>query len=302
MAIVNSTPPYQQFYDDNGNPLSGGKIFTYTAGTLTPRATYTDQGGLTANSNPVILDSAGRADIWLDNSAAYKFIVKTSTDTTIRTVDNVTPFNTASGLSVLGNIAANTIVGNNTGASAAPTALTATQAQASMINNLSTITIDTATDFIPFYDASGATAGKTLASALGAAATTAQSTPANPTGTSSATQVMMGLAGSITPTKSGKVLIIISGALQNTGGATTNTVQIRYGTGTAPANGAAATGTTAGAALQSAPTNGSGPEAFSINAIVSGLTLSTAHWIDVGLAASAGTGSIRTISISAVEV
>lgn len=130
MTIVNSTPPYAVFNDDNGNPLSGGKVYTYTAGTLTPRATYTDQGGLTPNANPVILDSAGRADIWLDNSASYKFIIKTSADVTIRTVDNVAPFNTASGLSVLGSIAANTLVGNNTGASASPVALTTGQVQA----------------------------------------------------------------------------------------------------------------------------------------------------------------------------
>jgi hypothetical protein len=129
MAVVLSTPPYAVFYDDNGNPLSGGKIFSYSAGTLTPRATYTDQGGLTANANPVILDSAGRADIWLDNSAAYKFIVKTSADVTIRTVDNVTPFNTSAGLSVLGTIAANTLVGNNTGSAATPSALTVAQVQ-----------------------------------------------------------------------------------------------------------------------------------------------------------------------------
>lgn len=129
MAIVLSTPPYAVFYDDNGNPLSGGKIYTYAAGTSTPRATYTDQGGLTANSNPVILDSAGRANIWLDNSAAYKFTVSTSADVVIRTVDNVTGFNTSSGLAVLGTIGANTIVGNNTGASATPTALTVTQAK-----------------------------------------------------------------------------------------------------------------------------------------------------------------------------
>ncbi len=162
MTIVLSTPPYQQFFDDNGDPLSGGLVYTYASGTTTPRETYTDQGGGTPNANPVVLDSAGRAAIWLDNSAAYKFVVKTSTGTTIRTTDVVTPFNTASGLSVLGTIAANTIVGNNTGSTATPSALTATQAQANMISNLSVITPDAAADYVAFYDASGATAGKAL--------------------------------------------------------------------------------------------------------------------------------------------
>lgn len=129
MAIVLSTPPYAQFFDSNGNPLAGGKVFTYLAGTLTPRPTYTTQAGTIANSNPVILDSAGRASIWLDDSAAYKFTVTTSADVPVRTEDNIQPFNTASGLSVLGTIAANTIVGNNTGSPATPTALTVAQVQ-----------------------------------------------------------------------------------------------------------------------------------------------------------------------------
>lgn len=130
MAIVLSTPPYAQFFDSNGNPLAGGKVFTYLAGTLTPRPTYTTQAGTTPNSNPVILDSAGRASIWLDDSAAYKFTVTTSADVPVRTEDNIQPFNTASGLSVLGTIAANTLVGNNTGSPSTPTALTTAQVTA----------------------------------------------------------------------------------------------------------------------------------------------------------------------------
>jgi hypothetical protein len=130
MSIVIATPSFYSAFDANGNPLAGGKVYTYLAGTLTPRATYTDQGGLTPNANPVILDSAGRADIWLDDSASYKFIVKDSADNTIKTTDNVAPFSTAAGLSVLGTIAANTLVGNNTGSAAVPSALTVAQVQA----------------------------------------------------------------------------------------------------------------------------------------------------------------------------
>lgn len=129
MTIVLSTPPYQQFYDSDGNPLAGGKIYTYLAGTLTPRATYTDQGGGTQMSNPIILDSAGRTEFWLDNSAAYDFVINDSLDNPIRTVENVSPFNSSSGLANLGNIAALTIVGNNTGATTTPLALTVSQVQ-----------------------------------------------------------------------------------------------------------------------------------------------------------------------------
>lgn len=79
---------FRQELDNNGNPLSGGKIYTYEAGTTTPKATYTDSTGNTANANPVILDSAGRASIWLGDGG-YKFVLKTSADVTISTVDNI---------------------------------------------------------------------------------------------------------------------------------------------------------------------------------------------------------------------
>ncbi len=54
-----------QFLGDDGLPLVGGCLYTYDAGTSTPRATYTDATGGTPNANPIVLDSAGRASIWL---------------------------------------------------------------------------------------------------------------------------------------------------------------------------------------------------------------------------------------------
>lgn len=58
----------QQFLDGNGSPLSGGSIYFYEPGTTTPKATYQDSGLTVPNSNPVILDSAGRATIWGNGS------------------------------------------------------------------------------------------------------------------------------------------------------------------------------------------------------------------------------------------
>jgi hypothetical protein len=80
-----------QFFDNGGLPLSGGLIYTYSAGTNTPIATYTDSTGLIANSNPIQLDSSGRppAEIWLTPGNAYKFVVKDSTSVLIRTYDNI---------------------------------------------------------------------------------------------------------------------------------------------------------------------------------------------------------------------
>lgn len=66
--------------DNNGNPLTGGKLFTYQAGTTTKQATYTDSGGLTPNTNPVILNTRGEADVWMVPGQAYKFTLSPSTD------------------------------------------------------------------------------------------------------------------------------------------------------------------------------------------------------------------------------
>lgn len=54
----------QQFVDANGVPYSGGKVYFYVPGTTTPKTTYQDEGLTTPNTNPVVLDSAGRARIW----------------------------------------------------------------------------------------------------------------------------------------------------------------------------------------------------------------------------------------------
>ena len=91
---VNLSPfanPGAQFFDDNGVPLSGGKIFTYAAGTTTPKATYTDYLGGTAHTNPIILDAAGRppSEVWLNYGDAYKFILKDSLDTLVGTFDHI---------------------------------------------------------------------------------------------------------------------------------------------------------------------------------------------------------------------
>ena len=85
-----------QFFDNNGNPLSGGKIFTYAAGTTTNQVTYTSAAGVTAHSNPIILDSGGRVpsgEIWLTDGLQYKFVIKTSTDQAIGTFDNIVGIN-----------------------------------------------------------------------------------------------------------------------------------------------------------------------------------------------------------------
>lgn len=76
--------------NSSGAPLSGGKLYTYTAGTTTPLSTYTDNTGSVTNTNPVILDSRGEANVWLLGSNTYKLVLKDSADNLIWSVDNVT--------------------------------------------------------------------------------------------------------------------------------------------------------------------------------------------------------------------
>lgn len=63
----------QQFCDANGQPLAGGSVYFYEVGTTTPKTTYQDSSSTVANSNPVILDAAGRATIW--GSGSYRQVV-----------------------------------------------------------------------------------------------------------------------------------------------------------------------------------------------------------------------------------
>lgn len=93
MAVL-MTSPFLQFFDDDGAPLAGGKVHTYTAtGTFaTNKATFTTEAGDVEQANPVLLDSAGRVTIWLEGT--YDFVVKDSTDVTIETTLDVTAFTT----------------------------------------------------------------------------------------------------------------------------------------------------------------------------------------------------------------
>lgn len=100
MAILTPSAK-QQFFDANGNPLSGGKLYTYVAGTTTPLATYTDAGAGTPNANPIILDSRGEANVWL-GSSSYKLKLTTSADSELWTVDNIQ----SDSAKVLGDLAA----------------------------------------------------------------------------------------------------------------------------------------------------------------------------------------------------
>lgn len=106
-------PPVLQFFDSNGDPLSGGLLFTYLAGTTTKANTYSDDTGGTTLPNPIVLNSRGEpktgsgttTGVWIPPGTAYKFVLAPSTDTDpptnpIWTVNNVTAPNLGTLLTV----------------------------------------------------------------------------------------------------------------------------------------------------------------------------------------------------------
>jgi hypothetical protein len=142
MAVITPTAK-AQFIDAAGIPLAGGFVYTYAAGTTTPQTTYTDSTGATANSNPIVLDSRGEANIWL-GSATYKFKLTDSNGTEIWTVDNISA--PTSGLSPV--LSGNVTIDSNT----AGTALTITQTGTGLALKIE----DTSSDPTPFVvDATG---------------------------------------------------------------------------------------------------------------------------------------------------
>jgi hypothetical protein len=97
----------QQFFDDNGDPLAGGLLYTYEAGSTTPRVTYADKDEFAQNSNPIELDARGECDIWL-TTGSYKFILCDANDVPIYTEDNIQSFaaqiNLSGALSIVNNL------------------------------------------------------------------------------------------------------------------------------------------------------------------------------------------------------
>lgn len=104
MAIAVFLGATCQIFDDNGDPLAGGKVYAYERGTSTPKDTYTDETLGTPNANPVILDSSGRAPIFLDGS--YKIIVHDSSDVL---VDELDPVNYSSAASTSAGTGGNVV-------------------------------------------------------------------------------------------------------------------------------------------------------------------------------------------------
>jgi hypothetical protein len=86
-----------QFFDNSGQVLTGGLLYTYLAGTTTPAATYTSNTGTQFHTNPIILDASGRipngGEVWLAQNIQYKFVLKDANSVLIGTWDNIIGIN-----------------------------------------------------------------------------------------------------------------------------------------------------------------------------------------------------------------
>jgi hypothetical protein len=97
----------------------------------------------------------------------------------------------------------------------------------------------------------------------------------------------VGATGAITPKVSGKVFVQITcGGLFTSGGAYFSLIDMLYGTGTAPANGAAYVGTKIGNRNQTPPGSPNQPITGVWTALLTGLTVNTKYWFDLGASGS----------------
>jgi hypothetical protein len=226
----------------------------------------------------------------------------------------------------MATMAAWTFKVNNTSGSATPTDVT--------IDGLTLKSSPTASDEVPIWDAAASAMKKASVSSIASAGSvssiagntgaftlsggitnstnaiklsltnaTLQASPTNPTGTTSGSALMMGLGTTctITPVYSGRVHLLFQGTIGNSGASGGSIVAARFGTGTAPANAAAQTGTAVGTPVSATSTAAAAVMPFSIGGVITGLTPGTAYWFDLSLLAGGGTASTTSIGCTAIE-
>lgn len=86
MAVAMIGPKFYA-WNRNGKPLAFGKLYTYQARTNTPKPTYQSEDQVVENTNPVILNGEGYANVYLDG--AYKMVLKDDKDNEIWSSDPV---------------------------------------------------------------------------------------------------------------------------------------------------------------------------------------------------------------------
>lgn len=309
---------------------------TLTNKGITGSTNYVDANGLKTTTNPVyIISTAPTTGQVLISTSATQATWQTIPTGTPSTIGTVSQIGTSSNYARQDHIHSH---GDQLGGTLHATASTTTAgfmsaADKVILNNITSSTqsltnktIIGSTNYVdtnglktttnPVYIVATAPSVNQVLTAVSATAATwqtptavaSQKTPADPSTTTSLTGVMMGLSASITPTKTGTILILISGDIDNNTDNDGVQLQIRTGTGTPPINGAVLTGTTQGGLVKMQLTRAGNDTIltrvpFSLNAIQTSLTLNTPVWIDISLAAiTGGTARVRDISMSIVEL
>lgn len=77
-----------QFVDNAGALAAAHLLHTYDSGTSTPKASYADQDGAVANTNPIVLDAAGRCSLWL-GAGEYSIELRTAGGALVKRWDDV---------------------------------------------------------------------------------------------------------------------------------------------------------------------------------------------------------------------
>lgn len=87
---ANNFPPLKfKGTDANGKALAGGRLYTYFTGTNIPQTTYTSPSMSTTNTNPIVLDAAGEAYVYLDLLYAYRLELRDANNVQIYVRDDV---------------------------------------------------------------------------------------------------------------------------------------------------------------------------------------------------------------------
>jgi hypothetical protein len=161
----------------------------------------------------------------------------------------------------------------------------------------STLTLPNAAVTGTYLIATGTNALAAVAPAL------THSTPANQSGNATATFKMNGLACAITPVATGRVVFMITGQQTNNTSGDGVTIKLAEGTGAAPSNAAAATGTVISATQTWTALTGQLTTQFAIIASATGLALSTAVWFDLQIAdVTGGTVTVTNVDCTAHEI
>jgi hypothetical protein len=283
--------------------------------------------GVTGNATANVADIQGTASQFLGvNSAGTALAFQTMSGDVILSGPAATIAANAVTNAKMATMGAWTFKANNTSSAATPTDIT--------IDGLTLKASPAAGDEVIIWDVAGAALKKATVSGVGSSAgvssiagntgaftvsngiknvtndiqlsltnATLTATPANPTGTTSGSPLMMGLGSTckITPVYSGRVRVQFTGLYINSTAGNATGIRAQFGTGAAPANAAALTGTQFSATIAPTTANAGAGLPFTMSAIITGLSVGTQVWFDLAINAGGATSSLASITCEAME-